>query len=1051
MSISNRDLLLISNSPLFDEDWYTSAYPDVPLSGLSPAEHYIRFGAILGRDPSLNFQAVDYLEMHPDVKSAGMNPLLHFEKYGRNEGRVVKKASPTAGSIGMMLARHRALPVKTFASTDEARSTVQHILSVELAGKPQRFFPDFDLELEDTLLGAAKMLYERDPSHYDAIKASVIMPVYNRADSIGLAIQSIQAQTHSNFEILIVDDGSTDGLRNVLEEFSGDPRVRTFWNNHQGVSAARNTGLENASGELIFYLDSDNHWTENFLATMIVAFDCSESPCIYGASKLQNSRDGVLGYRGEPFNWDHCLAGNYIDMNVFAHRANLVTKYGPFDVTLERMVDWDLILRYTRQSGASYCPILGCIYFEDSEDTRRITTSKPYVYRKIVHQKNELGLATTAETFGKLSLKFAIKISAPHKVRHAWGDFHYAESLQAALKRLGHEVRIDFLEDWDKHPVNSADVTLVLRGLSSYKPKPNEFSILWNISHPDQISYEEYDLYKMVYVASTSYAALLSKVLERPVHSLLQCTDTDRFSFRSQKNISDVPGVFVGNSRNEYRDIVRWSVEIGAALDIYGQRWQNFVPIQMVKQENLPNDELADVYASGRFVLNDHWASMRDFGIISNRIFDVVGCGGRLVSDRIASIEHLFGGTVEMVDSAEDLKATLSNEPPVSQAQRRAASALVHANHSFDARAAQIVDQMGSMLVRSPVKEEITPQPQLTPNRRKRVGLYLQQGHAWPTSSAFIRLIAPLTTDYACTKLDLVYLDDIQDPRLGDCDICVIQRIAVREDKDAQTLLDRLQAMSIPLFVDTDDAFFCHEQHKNDDFVLQKLMAAAQETWFSTPDLERLYKNVPGAKRVLPNNLDPRLWRNYRKPVNTSFTSPKVRFLYMGTATHDADFFDILPAFEKLARVMPGRFELTLVGAVRKPPQHSWLKFLPPPAEKGAYPQFVRWLVENSNFDVGIAPLVDSTFNHAKSDIKILDYGALGLLSLVSDCPAYKDAITAGLAIGCKNAADWYDQAAQIVGNPSKFEDIRQRAMAYVWQQRNTLKESPVIVDILSD
>lgn len=1059
MNFSKRLIDFISNSPLFDEKWYCNTYPDVALTGLDPAEHFLRFGAMLSRDPSPEFCTSDYIKMYPDVAHAGMNALVHFEKHGRREGRQTRASSQTDKTSGPSLPASRLRqPTHGFKTAGEAREAVKRIISASLEGKAKKLFPNFDTQSEDIFLSAVSKIYETDHRHFDKIKASIIMPAFNRGDRIANALRSVQAQSHRNFELLIVDDGSSDNTREVLEEFSDDHRIRTFWNDHRGVSAARNTGLENASGSLVFYLDSDNAWMPDFLAAMVVAFDVSDKDCMYGASKLQNSRQEVMGYRGEPFNWDQCLSGNYIDMNVFGHRAGMIKTHGPFDETLERMVDWDLILRYTRESGAAYCPVLGCIYFEDTEDATRITTSKPYIFRKIVYEKNKLGLKTTAEMFDRLSLTFAIKIPAPFKVRMAWGDFHFAESLKQALERLGHKVRIDFLEDWNKHSVNSTDVTLVLRGLSTYEPKPSEFSILWNISHPDQISYEEYCRYKVIYVASSSYAALLSKILERPVYSLLQCTDSTRFAFREHENHPDTPGVFVGNSRDEYREIVRWSVEGGLDLQIFGQRWQNFVPAEMIKKENVSNHELADVYVGGRFVLNDHWASMRDFGIISNRIFDVVACGGRLVSDYIDSVGPLLGNVVEMVKSQEELKATLDR--PISQtsrAHRRAASDLVHKEHSFDARARQIVSHIGDMLVRNRNKDGdrdvhlSAPQTPGIQGRRKRVGLLLQRGRAWPTSSAFIRLIAPLTTDYACSRLETITLEGPDDPRLNDCDICIVQRVAVREKDSADRLLTRLERMGISLYVDTDDAFHLREQHKSDDAVLQKLMAAARETWFSTTSLAEFYPHIPSNKRILRNNLDPRFWRNYREPVSTIFKAPKVRFLYMGTATHDDDFFEVLPAFERLGREMGHMFELILVGAVRTPPQHDWLRRLPPPAEKGSYPDFVRWLMAQDQFDVGIAPLVDSPFNQAKSDIKILDYGAMGLLPLVSNCMAYKEAIADGLAVGCqRDSNDWYTKSAAIIQSPKRFEPMRQRVLENVWNERNVLNASTELVDILT-
>ncbi len=1046
----------LSQSGLFDETWYVETYEDVALLGIDPLTHFMRFGLMMDRAPGPLFDTHFYRSQNPDVVKTGMIPLQHYLRHGIREGRA---GAPRPGLPGAARTLAARAPMNTSSrlnqitagrlSDKEAAETIRQVLSAALEGKPQRLFESFDTALEDRVMAAVARLYLDNRESYGAVKVSVIMPTFNRGDHIGAAIRSVQAQSHANFELLIIDDGSEDNSKEVLDGFATDPRVRPFWNDHLGVSAARNTGLQNATGQYVLYLDSDNVWTPDFLAAMVAAFEVSGRACLYGASKLQNAREELIGYRGEPFDWDQCVSGNYIDMNVFGHRLDLVEKYGAFDTVLERMVDWDLILRFTRGEGAAYLPVIGCIYLEDRGDKGRITTSKPYIFRKIVHEKNRRGLASTAETLAMLSLKFAIKIPAPFEVRNAWGDFHYADSLKTALEALGHSVRIDFLEDWEKHSPDATDCTIVLRGLSRYEPKPSEFSILWNISHPDQVSYEEYASYRIICVASASYAGLLSNILDRKVTPLLQCVDSRRFPYRGYENQPGAPGVFVGNSRNEYREIVKWAVDAGIDLDVYGQRWENFLPEGMVKKENVPNHELATTYTSGQFVLNDHWASMKHFGIVSNRVFDVVGCGGRLVSDGIASINDIFDGVVEIVEGPEELRQTLARPlPPVSQAHRRAVAQDIHAHHSFDTRAREIISHIGDALLGPGNNPLPLPAPVSRGTRRRRVGLLLQQGRAWPTSSAFIRLIAPLTTDYAYRKLEIVQLDGATDSRLQECDICIVQRIAVRQDDEADFLLARLEQLGIPLYVDTDDAFFFHEQHKADDAVLQRLMHAARETWFSTRALEALYAEVPGTKRVLRNTLDPRFWRNYRKPVGTAFDAEAVRFLYMGTATHDGDFQEALPGLKRLAEEMPGKFDLTIIGAVRTPPRENWIRTLSPPADKGSYPHFVRWLVENCRFDVGIAPLAESAFNHAKSDIKVLDYGALGLLPLVSDCPAYRHPIEEGVAIGCKGD-DWFDKAAEIVRNPGAFEAARMRAHNHVWTARNTLHSSETIVDLL--
>ena len=89
---------------------------------------------------------------------------------------------------------------------------------------------------------------------------SFIVPVYNAADYISECVESILRQTVPDFEVLIVDDGSFDGSELICDEFAEkDQRVRVIHTENCGVSHARNTGIENATGEYICFFDSDDY------------------------------------------------------------------------------------------------------------------------------------------------------------------------------------------------------------------------------------------------------------------------------------------------------------------------------------------------------------------------------------------------------------------------------------------------------------------------------------------------------------------------------------------------------------------------------------------------------------------------------------------------------------------------------------------------------------------------------------------------------------------------------------------------------------------------
>src|ERR1700678_803249 len=98
---------------------------------------------------------------------------------------------------------------------------------------------------------------------------SVIIPTYNRADLIGQALESALAQTHPADEIIVVDDGSTDDTERVVAQYAG--QVRYMRQVNAGPSAARNRGIQAASGDFIALLDSDDLWVKDRLERQLAA------------------------------------------------------------------------------------------------------------------------------------------------------------------------------------------------------------------------------------------------------------------------------------------------------------------------------------------------------------------------------------------------------------------------------------------------------------------------------------------------------------------------------------------------------------------------------------------------------------------------------------------------------------------------------------------------------------------------------------------------------------------------------------------------------------
>ncbi|MFK8020919.1 MAG: glycosyltransferase [Pseudomonadales bacterium] len=318
-----------------------------------------------------------------------------------------------------------------------------------------------------------------------------------------------------------------------------------------------------------------------------------------------------------------------------------------------------------------------------------------HTYRRRATEFRDI-LIDHAQTFSQI----AIKIGVPSYAKAPeWGDYHFAKALQKELLRIGHRCRVDILPEWyGKHTLND-EVVLVLRGLSQYQPSNDQLNLLWMISHPDKVTPEELNQYNHIFVSSLPYTDVLAEVTTTSCSTLLQCTDHDLF-YPSSGDDSDGDTdevdriLFVGNSRLQYRKIVKDSIEANIEIEVYGSRWESLIPERFIIGTHLENSSLRQHYSSAKVLLNDHWESMLDNGFISNRLFDAAACGATVVSDHIDGLEEIFLNTLYSYDgSADGLKSTIELAIEEKHAKTDARLTLakhIRDKHSFRARAQEI-------------------------------------------------------------------------------------------------------------------------------------------------------------------------------------------------------------------------------------------------------------------------------------------------------------------------------------------------------------------------
>lgn len=580
-------------------------------------------------------------------------------------------------------------------------------------------------------------------------RTSILVPIRNQTQDAHALISELRA-TPGDVEIVVVVCGRNETLARALTTSTvGDPDITiVYWSADLGWAASIDLGATYATGEYLVAWRANCTPTPGWLDPLLSPLD-DEQVAIVQPLTLQ--RDGRVSSAGavfvgsDPFP-SPLLGGFPVEdaaplgaspvpaayAGVLAMRADTFWRLGGVDpIYGNAFAEVDLSLRAQADgNGATVVTTASTVTASDpkrfafgpdaSASTRilRMRHTAPAgsaaLWRSLSFEETGRAVGNLVATQGTPveqgatavvrplvhdrpgRLRWAIDIAAPSGAAGLrWGDWHFAQSLASALRELGQQVHVDRRDARGQQHRDFDDVTLVLRGLDAVTPRPGGVSIMWVISHPDLVTEPEFAAYDHVFAASTVWADAMSQRWRRPVHPLLQCTDHTLFRPDAAEPDTGDQVVFVGTSRNILRPAVKHAVDLGLDLAVYGHGWEGLVPEKIVRSEYVPNREVSGLYASSGVVLNDHWEDMRHDGFISNRVFDVLASGGRLLSDDVAGLDQLFGAAVRTFGSEHDMAELFAGDWrarwPDYESRVRLAER-VRAEHSFAARAASLLD-----------------------------------------------------------------------------------------------------------------------------------------------------------------------------------------------------------------------------------------------------------------------------------------------------------------------------------------------------------------------
>ncbi|MCA9932336.1 MAG: glycosyltransferase [Anaerolineales bacterium] len=196
---------------------------------------------------------------------------------------------------------------------------------------------------------------------------TIIIPAYNAERFIHTTIESVLEQTYPSWELIVVNDGSTDSTEKIVSQVQ-DNRIKIICQTNQGLSAARNSGILQAKGTYLSFLDADDKWHPSFLSQCTHTLETNlDIAAVYTHHYHIDESDTVLPTQGRPTvsqsNFHkRLLEGGFFPPVTVMVRANTLKQHGLFDTELTSVEDWDMWLRLSKEHYFQCIPQLLAYY-----------------------------------------------------------------------------------------------------------------------------------------------------------------------------------------------------------------------------------------------------------------------------------------------------------------------------------------------------------------------------------------------------------------------------------------------------------------------------------------------------------------------------------------------------------------------------------------------------------------------------------------------------------------------------------------------------------------
>lgn len=222
---------------------------------------------------------------------------------------------------------------------------------------------------------------------------TIVVPVLNRIDKTRDCIRNLLEQTYKLIEIIIVDDGSSENIRNMIEEFADSRLIYIGYSENRGANHARNIGIINSSGKYISFQDSDDIWEKEKIQKQMDLIEKHQADLVFCQVKRQGFRldsttpEDDFVFEAKRFESD-IQYRNYVSTQTMFIKRSVFSIVGLFDEEIPRYQDWEFIIRAASKIKIDYIKET-LVYSEVQHDSITLSSKKEMVALRKIYKKNQ--------------------------------------------------------------------------------------------------------------------------------------------------------------------------------------------------------------------------------------------------------------------------------------------------------------------------------------------------------------------------------------------------------------------------------------------------------------------------------------------------------------------------------------------------------------------------------------------------------------------------------------------------------------------------------------